>query len=191
TPARVEAVRHDYGLDRPIAVQYLSYMNKVVHFDFGQSITSQRSVTSEIRRRFPATIELTLAAMLFAIGVGIPLGFWSARRYLSWIDNTSMAGSLLGISIPVFFLAFILKYVFAVKLGWLPSVGRIDVTRDVRHPTGFDVLDVENEDYVRTAEAKGLTAPVVNRRHILKNAMLPVATVIGLQTGLLLSGAVL
>jgi len=233
TPARVEAVRHDYGLDRPIAVQYLSYMNKVVHFDFGQSITTQRSVTSEIRRRFPATIELTLAAMLFAIGVGIPLGFWSARRYLSWIDNTSMAGSLLGISIPVFFLAFILKYVFAVKLGWLPSVGRIDVTRDVRHPTGFYVLDailtldvgtlvdvlkhlvlpgialgtiplaivtritraavleVENEDYVRTAEAKGLTAPVVNRRHILKNAMLPVATVIGLQTGLLLSGAVL
>ena len=233
TPARVEAVRHDYGLDRPIAVQYLSYMNKVVHFDFGQSITTQRSVTSEIRRRFPATIELTLAAMVFAIGVGIPLGFWSARRYLSWIDNLSMAGSLIGISIPVFFLAFILKYVFAVKLGWLPSVGRIDVTRDVRHPTGFYVLDailtldfgtlvdvlkhlvlpgialgtiplaivtritraavleVENEDYVRTAEAKGLTAPVVNRRHILKNAMLPVATVIGLQTGLLLSGAVL
>jgi peptide/nickel transport system permease protein len=233
TPARVAAVRHDYGLDRPIATQYLSYMNKVVHLDFGQSITTQRSVASEIKRRFPATVELTLAAMVFAIGFGIPLGFWAARRYLSRVDNLSMAGSLIGISIPVFFLAFILKYVFAVKLGWLPSVGRLTVTRDVSHPTGFYVLDailtldggtlldavkhlvlpgialgtiplaivtritraavleVEHEDYVRTAEAKGLTALVVNRRHILKNAMLPVATVIGLQTGLLLSGAVL
>jgi peptide/nickel transport system permease protein len=233
TPARVAEVKRAYGLDRPVHEQYLSYMSRVVRLDFGQSISTQRSVSEEIRRRFPATIELALAAMLFAIGLGIPLGFLAARRANSLVDQLSMGGSLLGISIPVFFLAFVLKYVFAVKLGWLPSVGRLDVLRDVAHPTGFYVLDaalaldggafidalkhlvlpgialgtiplaivtritraavleVVNEDYVRTARAKGLTGRVVNRRHVLKNAMLPITTVIGLQTGLLLSGAVL
>jgi peptide/nickel transport system permease protein len=208
-------------------------MSRVVRLDFGQSIATQRSVASEIRRRFPATIELTLAAMVFAIGLGLPLGFLAARRSGTAFDQVSMGGSLLGISVPVFFLAFILKYVFAVKLGWLPTVGRLDVLRTVSHPTGFYVLDalltldfatlvdalrhlvlpgialgtiplaivtritraavleVVNEDYVRTARAKGLTSSVVNRRHVLKNAMLPITTVIGLQTGLLLSGAVL
>ncbi|MEA3078109.1 MAG: peptide/nickel transport system permease protein [Actinomycetota bacterium] len=233
TPARVAEVRRAYGLDRPLYQQYGSYMGRVVRLDFGQSIATQRSVASEIRRRFPATIELTLAAMVFAIGLGLPLGFLAARRAGTALDQLSMGGSLLGISVPVFFLAFILKYVFAVKLGWLPTVGRLDVLRTVSHPTGFYVLDavltldfptlvdalrhlvlpgialgtiplaivtritraavleVVNEDYVRTARAKGLTAGVVNRRHVLKNAMLPITTVIGLQTGLLLSGAVL
>lgn len=233
TPARVAEVKRAYGLDRPVHEQYLSYMSRVVRLDFGQSISTQRSVAEEIRRRFPATIELSLAAMLFAVGLGIPLGFLAARRANTLVDQVSMGGSLLGISIPVFFLAFVLKYVFAVKLGWLPSVGRLDVLREVRHPTGFYVLDalvtldggafldalkhlvlpgialgtiplaivtritraavleVVNEDYVRTARAKGLTGRVVNRRHVLKNAMLPITTVIGLQTGLLLSGAVL
>jgi peptide/nickel transport system permease protein len=233
TPARVAEVKRAYGLDRPVHEQYLSYMSRVVRLDFGQSISTQRSVTEEIRRRFPATIELSLAAMLFAVGIGIPLGFLAARRANSVVDQLSMGGSLIGISIPVFFLAFVLKYVFAVRLGWLPSVGRLDVLRDVAHPTGFYVLDailaldggalldalkhlvlpgialgtiplaivtritraavleVVNEDYVRTARAKGLTGRVVNRRHVLKNAMLPITTVIGLQTGLLLSGAVL
>jgi peptide/nickel transport system permease protein len=233
TPARVAEVKRAYGLDRPIHVQYLSYMGRVARLDFGQSISTQRSVADEIRRRFPATVELGLAAMIFAIGLGIPLGFLAARRANTFLDQVSMGGSLLGISVPVFFLAFVLKYVFAVKLGWLPSVGRLDVLRDVSHPTGFFVLDavitldgptlvdalrhlvlpgialgtiplaivtritraavleVVNEDYVRTAKAKGLTGRVVNRRHVLKNAMLPITTVIGLQTGLLLSGAVL
>jgi peptide/nickel transport system permease protein len=233
TPERVAEVRRAYGLDRPLYQQYGSYMRRVARLDFGQSISTQRSVASEIRRRFPATIELTLAAMLFAIGLGLPLGFVAARRANTAFDQISMGGSLLGISVPVFFLAFILKYVFAVKLGWLPTVGRLDVLRSVSHPTGFYVLDaivtldgatladalrhlvlpgialgtiplaivtritraavleVVNEDYVRTARAKGLTSGVVNRRHVLKNAMLPITTVIGLQTGLLLSGAVL
>jgi peptide/nickel transport system permease protein len=233
TPARVAEVKRAYGLDRPLYQQYASYMKRVVRLDFGQSISTQRSVADEIRRRFPATIELTLAAMVFAIGLGIPLGFLAARRANTWFDLVSMGGSLLGISVPVFFLAFILKYVFAVKLGWLPSVGRLDVLRTVDHPTGFYVIDavvtfdfgtlvdalrhlvlpgialgtiplaivtritraavleVVNEDYVRTARAKGLVPGVVNRRHVLRNAMLPISTVIGLQTGLLLSGAVL
>ncbi len=233
TPARVAEVKRLYGLDRPIHVQYFAYLHQVVRLDFGQSISTQRSVTDEIARRFPATVELSLAAMIFAIGLGIPLGFLAARRANTLLDHFSMGGSLLGISIPVFFLAFVLKYVFAVKLGWLPSVGRLDVLRTVDHPTGFFVLDalltfdgptlldalrhlvlpgialgtiplaivtritraavleVVNEDYVRTARAKGLSGAVVNRRHVLKNALLPIVTVIGLQTGLLLSGAVL
>jgi peptide/nickel transport system permease protein len=233
TPERVAQVRELYGLDRPVYVQYLSYMERTVQLDFGTSIQSRRPVTEEIRNRFPATVELAATAMLFAVAVGIPLGFVAARRYGSWIDNASTAGSLLGIAIPVFVLAFLLKYVFAIKLGWLPTQGREDPRVFTDHPTGFFVLDglitgnpsaawdafkhlilpaaalgtiplafltritraavleVGNEDYVRTAEAKGMTKPVITRRHILRNAMLPIATVIGLQTGLLLSGAVL
>ncbi len=233
TPERIAQVREAYGLNRPLHEQYFSYMGKAVRLDFGNSITTQQPVREEIARKFPATVELSIAAMLFAVAVGIPLGYVAARRYGSWLDNLSTAGSLLGIAIPVFALGFLLKYVFAVKLGWLPGIGRQDVTMTAPHPTGFYVLDgfitgnlaaawdaikhlilpavalgtiplafiaritraavleVSNEDYVRTAEAKGLTKPVISRRHVLRNAMLPVATVIGLQTGLLLSGAVL
>jgi len=233
TPERVAAVKQAYGLDRPVYEQYVAYMEKAVQLDFGTSITTRQPVIEEFVRRFPATVELTVAAMLFAVAVGIPLGFIAARRYGSWIDHLSTAGSLLGIAIPVFVLAYLLKYVFAVELGWLPSSGRQTVTIVTEHPTGFFVLDglltgdlraardalehlvlpavalgtiplafitritraavleVGNEDYVRTAEAKGMTNAVVTRRHILRNAMLPIVTVIGLQTGLLLSGAIL
>jgi len=233
TPERAAAVRAAYGLDRPVPEQYVSYMGKVVKGDFGTSIMTQRPVSQEIRRKFPATIELALSAMLFAVAIGIPLGFVAGRRPQSWVDNASTAGSLLGIAIPVFALGFLLKYVFAVKLGVLPSQGRQDVTLTTEHPTGFFVLDgiltgdlpaawdavkhlilpavalgtiplaiitritraavqeVSNEDFVRTAEAKGMTKQVVTRRHVLRNALLPVVTIIGLQTGLLLSGAVL
>jgi peptide/nickel transport system permease protein len=233
TPERVAQVRELYGLDRPVYEQYLTYVRSAVQLDFGNSITTRQPVVEEIARRFPATVELALTAIVFAVGVGIPLGFVAARRYGSWIDNVSTGGSLLGIAIPVFVLAFLLKYVFAVRLGWLPATGRQDVRIVTDHPTGFFVLDglltgdfaaardaaahlvlpaialgtiplafitritrasvleVAGEDYVRTAEAKGMTRPVITRRHILRNAMLPIATVIGLQTGLLLSGAVL
>jgi peptide/nickel transport system permease protein len=233
TPERVAQVRAAYGLDKPLYQQYGAYMGKVVTGDFGTSIQTQRPVSEEIARKFPATVELAATAMLFAVAVGIPLGFVAARRYGSWIDNLSTAGSLLGIAIPVFVLAYLLKYVFALKLGWFPTQGRESPTVFNDHPTGFFVLDgfltgnpaasydalkhlvlpalalgtiplafitritraavleVGNEDYVRTAEAKGMTKPVVTRRHILRNAMLPIATVVGLQSGLLLSGAVL
>jgi peptide/nickel transport system permease protein len=171
--------------------------------------------------------------VLFALTFGIPLGVQSAKRYGSWFDRSSLVGSLIGISIPIFFLGLILKYVFAVRLHWLPSIGREDVLATRKHPTNFylldaiiegdpgafwdtikhlilpaialgsiplaivtritraSVLDVQNEDYVRTARAKGLPPRVVQRRHILRNALLPISTIIGLQTGLLLSGAVL
>ena len=229
----IENIREELGLNRPVWVQYFSYMGRVVRLDLGTSISSRRPVLTEINERFPATVELSVAAMVFAVGVGVPLGFLAAKRYQDWFDQGSMVGSLLGVSVPVFFLGLILKYIFAVKLGWLPSVGRETVTSTAAHPTGYflldasvtldpaafldalrhlilpaialgtiplaivtritraAVLDVAGADYVRTARAKGMQPRVVDRRHILKNAMLPVATVIGLQTGLLLSGAIL
>src|SRR5918995_7135979 len=233
TPEAIEQIERVYGLDRPIHEQYLKYLENLVRGDLGTSISSRRAVTEEIGRRFPATIELALAAMVFAIVLGIPLGFFAAKRYGSVFDHASLVTSLIGISIPVFFLAILLKYLFAVKLGLLPTIGRQDVLISADHPTGFyvldgiitlnfeaawdaalhlvlpaialgsiplaivaritraAVLDVQNEDYVRTARAKGVAPRIVDRRHVLRNALLPVTTVIGLQTGLLLSGAIL
>jgi peptide/nickel transport system permease protein len=233
TPEAVEQIERTYGLDRPIWEQYLKYLQNVAQGDLGTSITSRRPVTEEISRRFPATIELAIAAMIFATVFGIPLGFVAAKRHGSSVDHGSLVASLIGISIPVFFLAILLKYVFSVQLGLLPTIGRQDVLIDADHPTGFyvldgiitlnfvaawdaglhlilpaialgsiplaiiaritraSVLDVQNEDYVRTARAKGVSPQIVDRRHVFRNAMLPVVTIIGLQTGLLLSGAIL
>jgi peptide/nickel transport system permease protein len=234
TAESIAEVREQYGLDDPIYVQYWKYVKTTfVERDLQVSIVTRRDVADELRERFPATVELALAAMLFAVGLGIPLGFVAAKRYGGVADHATLVGSLIGISIPIFFLALILKYIFAVRLGWFPSVGRIDplihfeprtnfyvldsilarnweALRDVlRHLvlpavalgsiplaivariTRAAVLDVQNEDYVRTARAKGVSPATVDRRHVLRNALLPVATIIGLQTGLLLSGAVL
>lgn len=233
TPETIERIEQLEGLDRPLPVQYMRYMGNVLQGNLGVSLSSRRPVSEELRLRFPATVELSIAAMLFAIIVGVPLGFVAAKRYQGVVDNLSLFVSLIGISFPVFFLAILLKWIFAVKLGWFPTIGRIPVTLSVDHPTNFYVLDalltrdwstlqqvlrhlvlpaialgtiplaivaritraatldVLNEDYVRTANAKGLDPGVVNRRHIMRNAMLPVATVVGLQTGLLLTGAVL
>ena len=233
TPESVARIERQYGLDKPIYVQYWRYVSTVAEGDLGTTIRSRRPVTDELKERFPATIELTFAALIFATVFGIPLGFVAAKRYGTWVDHASLVASLIGISIPVFFLAILLKYVFAVKLGLLPTVGRISVLIDIPHPTNFytvdailagdpeafwdvskhlilpaialgsiplaiiaritraSVLDVQNEDYVRTARAKGLPPRQVDIRHIFRNALLPITTIIGLQTGLLLSGAVL
>ena len=233
TPEAREAARHAFGLDRPIVAQYRDYVTRLARLDLGESVASRRPVTSELRRRFPATIELAGAALLFSVAGGIPLGFLAARRKDSWLDHLSLGTSLLAVSVPSFLLAFLLKYVFSVKLGWLPSSGRLDVTRDVDHATGFYLLDavltldgaalldalrhlvlpavalgaaplaflaritraamleVAGEDYVRTAHAKGVTGPDVDRRHVLRNAVLPLVSVAGLVAGALLSGAAL
>jgi peptide/nickel transport system permease protein len=233
TPQLVQAYRHRYGLDEPIYKQYWAYLKTTLQGDLGVSVASRRRVTYEIKQRFPATVELALAAMLFAITVGVPLGFLAAKKHGGFFDNASLVATLIGISIPIFFLAIILKYIFAIRLGWLPSVGRESITSEAKHPTNFYIvdaiierdwaalgdtikhlilpaialgsiplaviaritraatLDVQNEDYVRTARAKGLPPSTVDRRHVFRNALLPVTTIIGLQTGLLLSGAVL
>lgn len=233
TPEKMKALEHSLGLDRPLYEQYFSFVWRAVHLNFGHSLQTKHTVLSEMGRRFPATIELALVALVFAVGIGIPLGYLAARHYGTWLDSMSVVGSLIGITIPVFFLAYLLKYVFAVKLGWLPTTGRLDVRINLAHPTNFyvldgiiagnwsatwdaikhlilpgialgtiplaiitritraAVLDVVNEDYVRTAEAKGLLKRTITQRHVLRNALLPVTTVVGLQLGLLLSGAVL
>src|ERR671933_2325500 len=143
TPRLVKEYRRRYGLDKPIPVQYWAYLKTIVHLDFGVSIADHRHVWYEIKQRFPATVELALAAMIVAIVLGLPLGFFAAKWHGRLFDHLSLIGSLLGISIPIFFLAIILKYIFAVRLGWLPSVGRIDILRafDVKHPTNFYILD--------------------------------------------------
>ncbi|MEH3077393.1 MAG: ABC transporter permease [Quadrisphaera sp.] len=184
-------------------------------------------------RASPATIELSVAALLFAVVLGIPLGYAAARRAGGALDTLMVGGSLLGVTIPVFFLAYLLKIVFSQWLPWLPTSGRQDPRIDATHVTGFYVLDgiltrewdaswdavvhlvlpgialgtiplaiivritrasvleVLGEDHVRTARAKGLPRALISRRHVLRNALLPVVTTIGLQTGLLFSGAVL
>jgi peptide/nickel transport system permease protein len=234
TPESLARVREALGLDRPLPEQYWDYVSGLARGDLGSSFLTNRDVVDDFLQRFPATLELTLAAMLFALVLGIPLGMLTAKRRGSWIDNLGTVVSLIGISIPIFFLGLMLKFLFAIHWPILPDSGRIDLieyliprvtnlmTVDallagewggfvdaLRHLvlpgialgtiplaiimriTRASVIDVLNEDYVRTANAKGLHGDVVDRRHVLRNAMLPVVTVIGLQTGLLLGGAIL
>ncbi|MDQ6658960.1 MAG: ABC transporter permease [Actinomycetota bacterium] len=235
TPGQRAAVRHSLGMDQPIWVQYFKYMGRVLTGDFGVSsfVDPGSSAASVFFGRLPATIELTIGALIFALALGVPLGYFAARRKGGWFDNAGIIASLAGIAVPVFFLAYLLKFIFAVKLHWLPDSGRQTVDINATRVTGFfvfdglltrewdaawdafkhlllpaialgtipfavifritrsSVIDVQNEDYVRTAEAKGLTKQVIRRRHILRNALLPVVTVTGLQVGGLLAGAVL
>ncbi len=234
TTESIAQVRDQYGLDEPIYEQYWRFLQRTfADRDLGTSIASRRPITEELKDRFPATIELALGAMLFATLIGIPLGFIAAKRHGTFVDHGSLFLSLIGVSIPIFFLAIVLKWIFSVELGWLPSIGRQDVLIEAEHPTNFyildgiitrnweaawdavkhlilpaialgsiplaiiaritraSVLDVQNEDYVRTARAKGISSRTVDSRHVLRNAMLPISTIVGLQVGLLLSGAIL
>lgn len=235
TPQNYARVRAALGLDQPLYAQYLGYMGGILHFDLGHSFITNRDVVNDFLQRFPATLELSIAAMIFAVSVGIPLGMWSAKHHGTWMDGLGTVGSLIGISIPIFFLGLMLKYVFAIQLHILPDSGRLDLATygsiprvtnfllidtllagslggfwsAVRHLilpalalgtiplaiimriTRASVVEVLNEDYVRTARAKGLPGRVVDGRHVLRNALLPVVTVIGLQTGLLFGGAIL
>ena len=234
TPEAIERVRNALGLDRPLHEQYFEYLSGLVRLDLGTSFLTGRDVVDDFLQRFPATIELTAAALLFALSLGIPLGMLTAKRRGSWIDTAGTVVSLVGISIPIFFLGLMLKWLLAVEFPILPDSGRIslidyniprvtnlmtvdaalagewggvvDALRHLILPgialgtiplaiimriTRASVIDVLNEDYVRTANAKGLPSPIVDNRHVLRNALLPVVTVIGLQTGLLLGGAIL
>jgi peptide/nickel transport system permease protein len=233
TPERVAAMREYLHLNDPLWQQYLAYVANVLQGDFGSSVVNSQPVAKEFLVRFPATIELTVAAMVFAAGVGIPLGRFAGRHPQSWADGGVTGVSLLGISIPVFVLGLVLQYIFAVQLKILPSssrldpragldittnfmlidtllVGRLDLFLDaishlilpaialgsiplaiITRITRASVLDVTNEDYVRTARAKGLTERRIDDRHVMRNAWLPVVTVLGLQVGGLLGGAVI
>jgi peptide/nickel transport system permease protein len=233
TPERVIAMRAYLGLDDPMWQQYLRYIGNLLQGDLGNSVINNQPLLKELLTRFPATIELTVGAMIFAAGIGIPLGRYAARHAQTWPDGAVTLVSLLGISIPVFVLGLTLQYIFAVQLDILPAGGRIDPRANLQIQSNFilidsllmgrpdlfinglshlilpaialgsiplaiitritraSVLDVSNEDHVRTARAKGLSEKRVDSRHVMRNAWLPVVTVMGIQVGGLLAGAVI
>ncbi len=210
-PERIEAIREELGLNDPLAVQYLRYLGNLLKGDMGQSLTTKKPVLDEITDRLPATIQLTLAAMFISLLLAIPLGILSAVKRGSFVDKLSMSGALLGVSMPSFWVGIMLMLLFSLQLGWLPSSGRGDgttvgsikalilpaltlgmalmglTTRLMRS----SMLEVLGQDYMRTARSKGLRSFVVLNRHGLRNALIPVVTIVGLQFASLLGGAVI
>jgi len=204
TSADLQAVRHAYGLDVPIGQQYLNYWRGVLHGSLGQSLRYNRSVAAVIAERYPFTLQLTLAGLAVALALSIPAGVRSARRRNRWDDRVISFVSLLGLSFPNFALGPVLILFFAIKLGALPVSGSgtlahlvlpaitlggslaAILTRMVR----TSMLEELGQDYIRTARAKGLPERTVVYRHALRNALIPVLTVVGLQFGALLAGAI-
>ena len=233
TPEKFAEVRARLGLDRPIWRQYVLYFGNVLHGDLGVSVVRGDPVTTDLLRRFPATLELALAAIVLAIAIGIPIGIGSAVWRNSLLDSLARLGALTGVSMPIFWLGLMLAWFFGVQLRVLPTGFRLEsgttfVSRTnfvmldatlqgdwsaladaLRHlvlpalalatiplaiiarMTRASMLDVLSREYIRTAEAKGLSRRAVILRHALRNALLPVLTVIGLQVGQLLAGAIL
>jgi peptide/nickel transport system permease protein len=233
TEEQIEQLRTKLGLDLPFYEQYLRWVINAVQFDLGTSIQSGEQVLKEIGGRFPATIELAATALLIAVAVGIPLGVIAAQKRNTFIDYFTISLSLLGVSIPVFWLGLMMIFIFAANLGWLPVSGRIMMGMAPEEMTGFymidtllagdiegffnaakhiilpavalstiplalvvritrsSMLDVLSQDYMRTARATGVRYRRRIFRHALKNALIPVVTVIGLQMGILLGGAIL
>jgi peptide/nickel transport system permease protein len=204
-PADRAALRHALGLDRPVGQQYLLYLDRLVRLDLGQSFHYQRPVRELLGERIPATVELTLAALVLALVLAVPLGVLAARHRGRLVDSGAMGFSLLGISMPNFWLGPVLILIFSLRLGLTPVSGRDGVASlvlpAVTLGTGLaavlarmvrsSVLEVLEEDYIRTARAKGLRETTVLWRHALRNAWLPVLTLVGLQLGGLLGGAVI
>jgi len=232
-PARHEQLRKEFGFDRPVLVQYGIYISRVLQGDLGKSIVTQEPVISEFLALFPATIELALCAILFALLIGLPAGVIAAVKRNSIFDHGVMGVSLAGYSMPIFWWGLILILVFSVQFGLTPVSGRISVLYYIEPVTGFLLIDsllsedegaflsavqhlilptivlgtvplaviarmtrsamleVLGEDYIRTARAKGLSRLRVIGLHALRNALIPVVTVIGLQVGVLFTGAIL
>ncbi|WP_462408802.1 ABC transporter permease [Neobacillus sp. Marseille-QA0830] len=233
TKEAIAEVTRQLGLDKPWYIQYFDYINSLLHGDLGTSLRTRGPINQEIWPFLAATMELTLAAMLIAIFIGVNAGIISAWFSKSWFDYLAMVLALIGVSMPIFWLGLMEQWVFSIELGWLPTTGRENVRDPVAAITNlylfdtllqgrFDqfvtvlqhlimpslalatipmaiiarmtratMLEVMNSDYIRTARAKGLGMFWVVYKHSLKNAVIPVLTVIGLQTGLLLGGAIL
>ena len=202
----VEALREELGLNDPIPIRYLNYMKNLLRGDLGNSYKSGRPVFEEIMSRFPATLELTFWGMLLAVGLSLPIGIISATRQYSFMDNASMIFALVATAIPNFWLGLMLIIVFALNLGVLPSGGNnagfaslilpvitlaTACMANIARTTRSSMLEVIRADYIRTAKAKGVSKNKVINKHALKNALIPVVTVIGLQFGQLLGGSVL
>ncbi len=202
--AQVREIRGQLGLDDPLPVQYWRFLRRAVAGDLGRSYVTGEPVAAEVGRRLGATVELTLASLGLTVLVGMTVGVVSAARGGSVADAVGMAGALLAVSIPSFWLGLMLQIVFALQLGWLPSAGRTGVVSlilpaltlsafsvaIVARMTRASLLEVLGQDFVRTAEAKGLSPNAVLLRHALRNALVPVVTVLGLRLGYLLGGAV-
>jgi peptide/nickel transport system permease protein len=233
TAERIVEVRRDLGLDRPLAVQYLIYLKHILTGNLGRSIHTNTRVAEELLQRFPATIELSMAAIGLAACIGVLAGIMSATRQYSVLDSGFMFLSLAGVSMPIFWLGLMMIWTFALLLGWFPPSGRLDVRIFLDSITGFylidsllsrhwqafwnalwhlvlpsltlatvplaiiarmtrsSLLDVLRQEYIMTARSKGLTEWVVVTRHALRNALIPILTIGGLQFGLLLGGAIL
>lgn len=229
----IQDLRQQLGLDQPLYIQYGMFLSRLVRGDLGRALRTNEKITVEIAERFPATIELSLMAMLFAVTLGMLAGIISATRQYSLFDYASMILSLVGVSMPIFWLGLVLMIIFSVNLGWLPLSGRMSYNIQLQSVTHFYLLDsvlagdwkalrdvlwhlvlpaftlstipmaiiaritrssmleVLRQDYIRTARAKGLSRFAVHYQHALKNALIPVITVIGLQFGILLGGAIL
>jgi peptide/nickel transport system permease protein len=229
----IERVREEMGFNRPIYIQYLEWVGRILRGDLGTSIINRTSVMGELKQRLPATIEMVIVGMFIGVGIGVGIGIISAIKRNSWLDLGATMGALLGVSMPIYWLALILIYALAVNRQLFPPSARLDVDLDVVRRTGFmlidtllmgdlhlflnalwhlilpslvlstvimpilarltraSMLEVLGQDYVRTAESKGLRYQIVIIRHALKNALLPIVTVVGLQLGGLLGGALL
>jgi peptide/nickel transport system permease protein len=205
TQEQIDTLRHQLGFDRPWPIQYLDYMAKALRGDFGVSLRSHDPAFGLIVDRMPLTLELAASALVLALAIAIPVGIISATKRNTLYDTFSMLGALLGQSVPAFWLGLMLILVFGVDLRWFPisgagdlqhlvlpaiTLGAFSAARNARLIRS-SVLDALSNDYVRTAFAKGLNQPTVIIRHVIKNAMLPVITVIGLDLGTLLGGAVI
>lgn len=217
----VERLRAQLGLDQPIPVQYVKFLGEAVQGNFGVSYRQGREVSKIIMERAPATLELAALSAIFAIVVGIALGVFTAIRREGLVTKFIMSASLIGVSLPTFLIGILLIYLFSVELGWLPSFGRGEVVQLGGWSTGFltesglkalilpsitlglyqmtlimrlvrsEMLEVLRQDYIRFARARGLSERVINFRHALKNTMVPVITVIGLQLGAIIAFAII
>ena len=205
TDADVQRVRDQFGLNDPLPVQYFNWVSRAVQGDFGTSVQTRRPVWFDIKTQAPSTIKLALVAMVFAVTFGTVLGTVSALYKNTWVDTFAMLTALFGVSMPSFWFGLLLIYVFAFQLGWLPAVGGtgfkalilpaialgLDFSAATARLVRANLIEVLISDYITTARAKGLNERIVVMRHAMRNAFIPTITIVGLQLGTLLAGAVI
>lgn len=205
TPERIAALRASLGLNDPIIVQYGRFLSRALTGDLGRSVRTNRPVLEELRQQAPATLQLTFSGLGLAIVLGVTLGVLAAHYHGSWMDRACMVLSLIGVSMPSFWLGMLLIYLFSLQLGWLPATGQGGIERLVMPAltlavqamaviallTRANMREVLGQEYITTARAKGLSERTMLLRHAMKNALIPVVTIVGLQFGALLGGAVI
>jgi len=203
TPEQIEQIRHTLGLDQPIYIQYFDFIGRLAQGDLGYTIRGQQPVLDVILQRLPNTLMLAVAAMFIAVAIGLPIGFFAAYQQGTTIDTSLMVAAIAGVSVPHFWLGLMLMFFFSVELGWLPVTGNgplnlilpaftlgLSNAAIVARMTRSSMIDVMQQDFVRTAEAKGLPKGLVLRRHVLRVGLVPVVTMMGLQFAFMMGGAI-